>query len=554
MRSRSAIVLCGATLTHTLAALLTPAAAHASVPFEIVGRAGYTVGNMPGWHTLTPEINTSSITDAHGNILFRGRVRNSSTTEEAEAILWGGDGVVQSVVRIGQVAPGLPEGTVFSSFVTATSEPVSRIYRTSTNRTMTFIAKVQGPAYGAAGAVGHWRVKDGKLRLLALNRGNTPGAEFDARFEQFATYAPDIAGSASSVFLAKASVEIDGVRSSRVGIWHGRPHALRPLAIAGGQVPGLASGVTYYSFSDLNPTYVDPLWSARTDLAGGVVYDARIAGVGVDDSNDSALFWSRPGYEPVIVLREGDSVPGLPPERTFGDLGSFSLPRRSYATGKEHVAVVKTIDVDGSSHSGVWVHRDGVTSKVFFRGDDAPDPDPAKTIRAVTDEPFANNRGQTVVHAEVGVVFSDYSSIILLDSDLTFREIARDNVPWPDVGVGLNIRDLDILDFNDKGQCLLRARVGADLVDGVLAYDPVLGLTPLMLEGQLIDGVRPFPTTVRDINVQTFSLSERGDITFAARVDGPGTIVLSFHIPAPASATLLFACAPLVGRSRRTRK
>ncbi|QEG34877.1 DUF7453 family protein [Bythopirellula goksoeyrii] len=92
----------------------------------------------------------------------------------------------------------------------------------------------------------------------------------------------------------------------------GQVGQFRTVALSDTPAPGIASGVDYDSFSP-------SLFKLSVNDAGEVAYVGALSGIGVDATNDQALFSEGGGSGAVPLARRGEQTAGLPTGLVFGD-------------------------------------------------------------------------------------------------------------------------------------------------------------------------------------------------------------------------------------------
>lgn len=534
------------------ASLLFPSLpAMAQGRLKIVGQTGDVVTNIDGWTVLAPALQRAGSIDDGKNVGYFAKIRRSSSGLEREALLWGTPGAAEVIAHVAMDAPGMPTGVKFFEFSRVNSELLSRVMNAAGDRSITFSAKANGGSLGGAGAYGHWVFREGQLSLLAATRIPTPGAQYDPVFEDMSLNAAKLSRDGSAAFLSRASVEIGGTRSSRIGLWSGTPGNLRAVALQGRQVPGLAPGVTYQTFySNSADTYFNDPPLIRDSL-GGVGYTAGIAGPGVSELNDTALFYSSTAGDQRVLVREGDRAPGIGIEAYFTQFDRYSSGTYASASAKGGNIVLKSdLQVSSSTFvTSLWRATDDALESIVYRGGPSPTGNPNEK---------AGNHSMGWVNASGSVLFqcwidsavsTDLYSAVFLDRGDTTEAIIGDDWLMPD---GRSIRNLRPLAINDAGQCLIEALVGPGIDRVLIGFDPVEGLRPLIFEKQLLPMIPGFMNEVHEIQLGDVMLSEAGFVTFGVRVgrvDGPG-IIMRTRVPCPMSALIVMMGATLRGRRR----
>lgn len=182
-----------------------------------------------------------------------------------------------------------------------------------------------------------WTNRSGALALVA--RGSLPLSGFGQGdqapgFAPGATYGLFEQGAineSNQIAFQGFADELDTMSNLTRAIWWDVPGKLSLVAAEGRPVPG-APGAVYF----------DVTLESLTD-DGSLFFLARLAGSGVNGSNDQALLRARPDGSVGIVLREGDSVEVA---GTLRVVRSFQFGRELSADGRAAAHLVFT---DGSS-------------------------------------------------------------------------------------------------------------------------------------------------------------------------------------------------------------
>jgi hypothetical protein len=134
--------------------------------------------------------------------------------------------------------------------------------------------------------------------------------------------------------------------------------SIRVVARSGDSAPGLP-GLSFAAFGE-----------AVMNESGAVLFRATLQGPGVGDGNDYALFRADPSSGPVLVLREGQSAPGLPGGLVW--LGSF---RSFLLNDAGHVVVDAYLDgtpIGSSNDQAIYADLGTGLELVLREGDPLP--------------------------------------------------------------------------------------------------------------------------------------------------------------------------------------
>ncbi len=250
---------------------------------------------------------------------------------------------IRTVALTGQQAPGMPEGVTFGTLGFVFMDAAGHVAFKAE------MSDARGRRIRKYESI--WSDDSGSLSVVAYEGGPAPSLPDGYVFTGFGDYAFGSGGHA--VFPAGA----EGPGGRRGGVWSGRSGSLAPIFIQGDHAPGLPSGVTI-GFDG------DPPANSSGETA--VLVD--LSGVGVDDSNDEAIWAGGPGSG-ALVAREGDQAPGTPDGTIFR---WFERPSIHSAGQTAFEASLQGADVDATNIDGIWCGGAGSLSLVAREGDQAP--------------------------------------------------------------------------------------------------------------------------------------------------------------------------------------
>jgi len=220
---------------------------------------------------------------------------------------------------------------------------------------------------------------------------------------------------------------------------------LRTVALTGTQAPGTPDGVT---FSQLIFT-----GDAILNAAGQLAFEGRLAGDGVDSTNDAGI-WSENSGSLRLVALKGNPVPGPPSEKRFlrfvdvviNSAGQTAFTA-SVITGNDFSRIVQS----------VWSEGSGSLSLVALAGDQAPGASLGVTFNSFS-MPVLNSAGAIAFAAELNDV--DRRGIWLQNSG-SLSLVAREGSQAPGVEAGLNFGfgSFSDLSLDSAGRTLFRSRL-----------------------------------------------------------------------------------------------
>lgn len=505
---------------------------------RLVGGAGFLVEGMPGWSYSGSAYRHAAASDDIGSAFF-GTMRESSTNTYVDGVFLGGREVVTPIAREGGMAPGAPSGAVFSSLGEYTYGAGYPYLRASGSREVAFSGFVSA---GSAETFGHWRHHNGVVSDVAVEHVEYATHQFAPVFEQLARQAALIDLNGVATFTARASMLIDGTRSTRIGIWSRDDDGLRPIAYEGSQVPTLGTGVTFSRFEwGPNPA---PLRSEDVSRSGEFVFSAEFAGPGIGPWNDSAIFRASAANGTSIVAREGQVAPGLD-----GHVFRFMESGRCAADGAVAFHALAERAIDGERRTGIWIRNESGLHNLAYDGAPITGAQ-GLNVKYFDGRVFVNSQSDIAFAGQNGGVQSVYAG-----KPDSIQTILRSGDSVEIEGRSAVFSWLSLFAQNEIGQLLILANDQ----DGyrLVAHDPILGFISVVREGQRLEVAPGIFMKVTDFMPYSSSaiLSDTGLVTFSAELEpmgsgGPVVMTFSMRIPAP-SSLLLLATAGLTLRRRR---
>lgn len=284
-----------------------------------------------------------------GRVAFFATLRGGDVVEGADDNgVWATDenGDLQLIVRAGDPAPGVADGSVFSLL---SSRPAL-----ADDGRLTFQSTLAGPAVNQTNASGIWSEDSaGDLQLVARAGDAAPGTSADYGALTTAPSANNQAQVAFAAGLLGAGV----TAANNFAIWSNRSGPVELVVREGDVAPGLA-GLTIGDLSNSTPVLGD---------GGDLAFRAQLAGTGVDSSNNASL-WKSDGAGLELIAREGDAAPGVTDNATFvrfeNDLLMNSLGQTAF------IAALSGPGVTPANGLGIWAEdADGVLRLVARLGD-----------------------------------------------------------------------------------------------------------------------------------------------------------------------------------------
>lgn len=258
------------------------------------------------------------------------------------------------------------------------------------------------------------------------------------------------------------------------------------IAREGDAAPGLVTGVVFGT--PANGWTVDTgnctlSASGKTAINSALVGGDTVAGV-----NDRAIYYGGPGSL-TLVMRRGDSCPGLANGELFGTTGNSSL-----TCSDTDVAFINTMtgpSVTAANDSSIWFGHAGALQIVAREGDLVPTTVLAPTVNGPwaidqlntgTNSPLLNARGDIVFQASVfdpvaPTTFKRawftwntlFGLRLLLDETDTFTTgIGTDTAGVVSSAAGFNSGDGSQCHFNNAGDFAVRPNLNGALVGAVI--------------------------------------------------------------------------------------
>jgi len=423
---------------------------HRSGSLNLVARTGAQAPGLPAGVNFLSVFNLV-LNDA-GQMAFSSYLEGQGVDATNNYAIWSeGLGSVALVARLGDPAPGTPEGVVFGDG----SHLLSSFAVGGAGQTP-MKAYVSGPGVipGSSGnAQGIWSGGPGSLELVARAGDPAPGLGEGVNFDTFSTALTTIInGAGQTAFFAKLIGP--GVDSLSDGsIWSEGSGSLVMVAREGAHPPGTAEGVNFLSL----------IPGAMLNGAGQTAFAASLSGPGVDGTNNVGV-WSEGSGSLALVARKGSPAPGTAAGVTFSSI--FPGP---VVNSKGQVAFTAWLTgegVDGSDDFGVWAEdRHGLLTLVIREGDQLEvAPGDVRTVLSLfmtfgETAISGGEDGRNINFNDAGqlafrVIFTDFSGGIIVSSFSTPADLDGDG----QVGAA----DLAIL-LGNWGPCINCDSCPADL-------------------------------------------------------------------------------------------
>ena len=413
---------------------------HRSGSLNLVAREGTQAPGLPAGVNFA-RLFGPLINDA-GQTGFSSYLEGPGVDETNNYAVWSeGLGSLAVVARLGDPAPGTPEGVVF---VRGSLPLVSWAIGGAGQTPMQAFLAGPGVIPGVGGNDrGIWSGGPGSLELIARAGDPAPGLGEGLNFDRFLialTLMTNGAGQ-TSFFAYLIGPDVDNLNDG--SIWSEGSGSLAMVAREGSRAPGMEEGVNVLGL----------IPGAVLNGAGQTAFVAYLIGPGVDQMNNSGV-WSEGSGALELVAREGSPAPGTAEGVTFSSI--FPGPVMNANGQVAFTASLNGEGVDGSNNFGVWAEdRNGLLTLVIREGDRIEvAPGDVRTVLSV----FMNSGETFVSGGEDGrginfndarqlvfrVIFTDFSGGILVSSFSTPGDLDGDG--------SVGVRDLLIL-FANWGPC-----------------------------------------------------------------------------------------------------
>jgi hypothetical protein len=383
--------------------------------------------------------------------VFRSRLigRNQNNVMVGSGAWFITSSGLELISATAETLPGLPSDTLVRS-----------IYNLSINAQGKVIF---GPQLQRNGNIfypeisGFWTDVNGSLEHIAAGEqlgGMYPGVSFSAHSST------EFSLNDGGQLVFTAGLQGPGITSeNNIALLKGTVGNFSQIVREGDPAPGVLSGAAF-------ATFVEP----TLDADGRVLFQGRLAGAGIDDTNDWGI-WLEDSGSIDLVAREGDQAPGVPSGVAFANLDPSYPNLFTPKYGKSGLMAINAklvgTGIDSSNDVGVWWGTPDDLQLVAREGGTLPGVPVGEYIRSVGGS--LNESGRLMLSGSL-------SSRTFVDSALYDQAIwAQDRfgdlqmiVKTGDLlevtpGVFQPARYLEFGGFNDRGQVLFKASFQTDL-------------------------------------------------------------------------------------------
>lgn len=404
-----------------------------------------------------------------GHVAFLGFL---NAAPDQNSGIWAGMDTIQNLIaREGHQAPDTEAAAMFSTLKTPVLNNAGEVAFVGFLRPGTGNVTQNNDG-------GIWAGPAGSLVLIAREGDHAPGTPNGVAFSS--VWGSPAMNNPGQVAFRNAL--IPGIGGTTLlddeGLWVGTAGSLTLLGREGFQAPGLSAGI---SFSRSGPTTL--FSNPDVNDAGQVTFTGWFKGIGVDDTNNHAIWAGLPGALQIAV-RAGDAAAGT--SSTFSRLFTPSIN----AAGQIVFRGILTTggNVTGNNDRGIWSGLPGAFDLVAREGDQAP---AAGTVFGSLSTPSTNALGHVAFEGILatgsgGVTGTNDSGLWIADqTGSEVLQIVREGQPLNgstiveiDFAGGSGGQDGRRSGLNDEGQVAYTAHL-ANGVDLLQLFTPTLHWRPL---------------------------------------------------------------------------
>ena len=435
----------------------------------------------------------------------------------------------RKIMEVGDPAPGLPAGSVFSSTDFDGAHTIFEFFVPPMNALgQSAFGAIADPGFVSGIWLGDGSGPPTPVAVGAIPAPGLPGLGLTAGYSGI--------GDAGDVAF-HAHLQGFGVTTANDDALYG-PTGAPGFALImreGDPAPGAGSGVTFGA-----PGAWLSIFSLRhpVDGAGRVAFATTLAGAGVTSSNDTALWLTDGAGGLSLVVREGDPAPGTGAGIVFAlSLGtSFALSEAG------HVAfnpILAGPGITASNDLGIWIHDGASGLALVAREGDAAPGMPGVVYASLAPFPTngpdpndVNGAGDVAFPAQLagpGIDPSNDHAIFVREATGTLRVAAREG----DFGIPSGVELLSVA-LNDAGEVAFLTSVpGSSAGQEVWGPDGSGGLRRILQAGDPVPDVPG--ATFGEVFISSLlpfapqpSINAHGDVAFQVGIDdGEGVVFAS---------------------------
>jgi hypothetical protein len=219
---------------------------------------------------------------------------------------------------------------------------------------------------GSSSGEGIWVQRHGDLEHVALTGSQAPGMPVGVNFSRLINFLQFSLNNLGQTAFWGALTGSGVNSTNNVGLWSERSGSLVLVARKGGQAPGMPDGVVFSG--SLFAAFTNPALNS----AGRTAFAGRVAGAGIDFTNDQGI-WSEASGSLALVVRSGTPAPGTPTGVNFRSFFSrYTSPVLNDAGEVAFFALLAGPGVNPTNNLGLWAGASGSLALVARMGDHAP--------------------------------------------------------------------------------------------------------------------------------------------------------------------------------------
>lgn len=127
-----------------------------------------------------------------------------------------------------------------------------------------------------------------------------PAIDVEGTFSVFEGLNSDVDFTNGILTFRSAVLGVPDTKRNPVGLWNGKPDALKLLALTGQPAPGMDADIVFAGFSDF-----------KQNTTGQVVFSANCK-ASSSGGSQSGIWLATPGEPPKLIVKKGDVLAGLP--------------------------------------------------------------------------------------------------------------------------------------------------------------------------------------------------------------------------------------------------
>jgi len=174
----------------------------------------------------------------------------------------------------------------------------------------------------------------------AILKTGDPAIGTEGTFSVFYGIQSDVNFAKGILTFRSAVFEVPDAKRNPVGLWTGKPDAIKLLAKTGQPAIGMEPDTKFTGFSDF-----------KQNASGQVIFSASYKGT-KSGTSSTGIWLANSGESPKLILKTGDSLSGLPEGATLDRISMSDL------NDAGQIAAYANFKADGSKQNGVVIFAD----------------------------------------------------------------------------------------------------------------------------------------------------------------------------------------------------